>query len=77
MTHPAYNFATVAPNDSTDLPGGQARAFYVGTGGTLALQNNAGVTVSFPSVNGGSILPVSSRRVLATGTTASNIIALF
>lgn len=77
MTHPAYNFAAVTPNDSADLTGGQARAFYIGTGGTIALQNSAGTSVSFTSVNGGSILPVSSRRVLATGTTASGIIALF
>lgn len=75
---PATRAAAVTPSDITDLPT-YAKALYVGTTGNIALvprfaQTDAGVT--FVGVTAGSILPVQCRRVLATGTTATNIVAL-
>ena len=75
-TATAFQFEAVAPNDSTDMPN-QARALYVGGNGNIAVQNNKGVAVSFIGVVAGTILPVQTARVLATGTTATDLISLF
>lgn len=73
---PAEYGVAVTPSDSTDLPQ-VARALYVGTGGDLNIDFADGSTVLLPSVLGGVIVPVRARRVRATLTTASNIIALY
>ena len=68
----------VAPNDSTDLPR-YAKALYIGvTGDVVVLPMNAtddSQTVTFKAHPVG-YMPVQVRRVLATGTTATNILAL-
>lgn len=74
---PATKLRAVTPADDTDLPGGTCRALFVGTSGDIVLtaaEDEDPVTV--PSVPAG-ILPVSVKRVLATGTTASDIVALY
>lgn len=73
---PAENFAAVTPNDSTDLTL-RARGLYIGTGGTLVVQGNDSADVTFLNVPNGTILPIAVSRVKATGTTCSNIIALW
>lgn len=55
-----------------------ARGIYVGTGGTATLLLDDQVTTcAFAGLISGTILPVRCTRVNATGTTASNIVALF
>lgn len=67
----------VTPSDGTDLPRG-CRALYVGGTGTLVLILDKDTSsVSFVGVAAGSVLPVRVRRVLSTGTTATNIVALY
>jgi hypothetical protein len=71
---PASRCVAVTPSDSvplTDIP----KALYVGTGGTLVLQPLEGGTVTFKVPNG-CLLPVRASFVRATGTTASDIVAL-
>jgi len=72
----ALNPFAVTPNDSVDLtiiP----KALYVGGGGTVVLRGvNSGADTTFTNVAAGSTLMVRPRRVLATGTTATGIIAL-
>lgn len=54
-----------------------AKALYIGSGGNIALLAEDGDTaVTFSAVPSGYILPVRVRRILVTGTTASNIIGL-
>jgi hypothetical protein len=72
----ARDAATVTPNDSTDLPR-KADSLYVGIGGTVNLTTFEGTTLLFSGVQSGSVLPVGALRVLATSTTASDIVALF
>lgn len=76
--HPYTAAAAVTPNDSTDLTN-VSRALWVGTGGALNLavimQN--GATVTFNNVASGTLLPVRVSRVKSTGTTVSNIVALW
>lgn len=50
---------------------------YIGTTGTLKVTTIAGDDVTFTGVLSGSFFPVQVRKVWSTGTTASNIIALW
>jgi hypothetical protein len=66
----------VSPDDAGDLPGGVARALFVGDAGVLQVADTRGVVVEL--VSGASQYhPIEVRRVLATGTTAGRILALY
>jgi hypothetical protein len=70
------NAAAVTPSDTTDLST-TANRLYVGGAGTLTVVTSHGSTVAFASMAAGSFLDVRVRRVKATGTTATNLIALW
>ena len=76
---PARRVAALAPDDGADLAD-TPKGIYVGTGGDLALvaiDAPAGANgVTFRNLPSGSLLPVRARRVLATGTTAADLLAL-
>ena len=76
LESPAREAAQITPNDSADLAYA-TRSIYVGASGDIAV-HMAGRTVPviFTSVPVG-ILPVRVDRVLATGTTAADIVALW
>ena len=74
------NVADVTPNDSADLS--QDSLIYVGTGfietgGNLKVTAVDGNTVTFKNIKSGTFLPVVVRRVWATGTTVSDLIAMW
>lgn len=76
-TRTAANAVAVTPSNSVNLAYG-CRALYVGTTGDVAVVfPGQASAVVFASVAAGSILPVQAARVNSTGTTASNILALF
>lgn len=52
-------------------------ALYVGTGGNLKVTMSGGDDVTFVNIADGSFLPILVDKVFATGTTASNILALY
>lgn len=66
----------VTPDDAADLPNGVARALYVGEAGVLRLADTRGVVVEIMSAEA-QYHPIEVSRVLATGTTAGRIIALY
>jgi hypothetical protein len=70
-----YAFA-ITPDDSSELAH-VVRAIYVGGGGDVAIvcEDNAS-PVTFVAVPAGQILPVRVRKVLSTGTTATDIVGL-
>lgn len=73
-TDPADGAFAVTPSDSTTLSG--VRALYIGVTGDVAVQTRRrGTSVVFKAVPVG-ILPVQCVKVLATGTTATDILAL-
>lgn len=76
LVGPCEHAAAVTPNDSADLAT-RSRAIYVGTGGDVAVVMAGGEAVTFAGILGGSLLPVRVDRVKATGTTASNIVAVW
>lgn len=50
---------------------------YVGTGGTVTAVFPDGTSMAFVNVPNGSILPIRPARIAFTGTTASNMVALY
>lgn len=75
--------ATVAARDATAVTASDAtiipvtRALYVGTSGTLVVRMaGSGNNATFTNVPAG-VFPVQVDMVLSTGTTASNIVALY
>lgn len=69
-------FDNVTPSDSANLPKGAADAFFVTGAGDLVLQGEDGSSATF-AVLASSILPCGAGKVLATGTTATGIIAIY
>ena len=63
----------VTPSNSTFL---NANGLYVGTTGNVAVVTAGGTTVTFTTVPAGFFIPLRIVQVRATGTTASNIVAL-
>lgn len=72
---PSPQFMAVVPSDGSDLPAA-SRAIYIGGAGDLRVMSIAGDTVTFVGVPAGSVLPIRCSRVLSTGTTATNLVAL-
>jgi hypothetical protein len=75
-SNPADGAAAVTPNDSADLSF-VARALYVGGAGNIKIDTPNGDTVTLYGATAGSVLPVRANRVYSTGTTATNIVALY
>lgn len=77
--------AAVTPSNTVDIPsvstqdgsGNNGCVLYVGTGGTLKVTTIGGDEVTFTGIVSGTFVPVQVIRVWATGTSASNIVALW
>jgi len=67
------SFFSVTISDLTTYNG--IRAVFVGTAGDIVLEGDDGVQATFKAV-AGSTLFVRPRKILSTGTTASNIIGM-
>ena len=75
-TDPGDRLVAVTPSDSTNLTG--CRGVYVGTAGNVALRAiHDSSAVTFTAVPAGTILPIRIDRVMATNTTASDIVAIY
>lgn len=74
--------ASVTPSDTVNISsvsGGTNNGcvLYVGSAGNLRVQTVGGDDVTFNNINTGAFIPVQIVKVYATGTTASNILALW
>ncbi len=67
----------VSPTPDTDITPRNIRALYVGGAGNVAVITSKGETVTFSSVQTGTVLPIRVRQVLSSGTSATNILALY
>ena len=76
VIQPSRYFAAVTPNDGTDLAH-ETKALYIGGAGNVAIHDTVDNSVTFVGATAGSIIPVRTKRVLSTGTTATSIVALF
>lgn len=76
LTSPAEDCFVIAPSDVDNLP--QAtKAIFIGQGGDVRLLPLRGSQpVTFINLASGSMLDVRTRKVLAVGTTATDLIGL-
>lgn len=73
LESPLANLALVTPADGEDLAF-VTRAIYVGTAGAVALVTLGGQSLTTPELAQG-WHPIRATRILATGTTATGIMA--
>jgi hypothetical protein len=78
--------AAVTPSDTVDIPSistdpgagkNNGCVLFVGGAGNIKVKTIGGDEVTFQGINTGAFIPVQVLRVFATGTTATNIIALW
>ena len=75
-TFPANRAVAITASDSDELDN-VTRAIYVGSTGDLKVVTLGGDTIVFKSLPAGALLPVRAKQVLSTGTTASDLVALW
>ncbi len=73
---PAENAAAVTPADGTNLSSA-TRGLLVGVSGDVKVTMAAGGVVTLKNMVEGVVHPLQVIRVWSTGTTATNIIAMF
>lgn len=74
---PFRNAAAVTPSDTVPLTTAAAK-LYVGVTGDVTLIPVGGASgVLFKAVPAGTVLPVRTSQVMATGTTATYIVAMW
>ena len=77
---PCRHWAAITPSDGTDLTR-VPKALYVGGAGDVTMigaDAPSGATgVAWKGAAAGEILPVRPRRILATGTTATDLVACY
>jgi len=73
----SYDGYAVTPSDANDLGNGPANALYVAGAGNIAVNLAGGGTATLTGLAAGQILEIAASRVLATGTTATGIVALY
>lgn len=73
---PGVKWAAVTKSDNTVLAAGM-RGIFVGTGGDLAIVGEDGNDEIFKNILSGTLLPVGAKKVLSTGTTAADIVAIY
>ncbi len=71
------NTANIPSVSSQDGSGNNGCVLYVGTKGNLKVMTVGGDEVTFTNIQDGSFIPVQVLKVFSTGTTASNIVALW
>jgi hypothetical protein len=73
-----YNYAiAVTTSDTVNLLPGLTNAIYVGGAGNVVAVLENGDTVLFTAVPVGSVLPIRVKRINATLTTATALVALY
>ncbi len=76
LTVPGENAVAVSKSDVTVLT--TTRFLYVGgTGNVAVTMVGTGAAIVFKLVPAGTMLPVRVTKVLSTGTTATNIVAIW
>lgn len=72
-----YSMAVaVTPSDATNFTDGACHALYIGGAGAVVAVMR-GVAITFAAVPVGTVLKIRATRINSTGTTATNIVALY
>jgi hypothetical protein len=73
---PAFSWRSITPSDTVNLPAG-CRGIYVGGAGNVVAVGDDNASVTFTAIPVGTFMPIAARRINATNTTATLLIALF
>lgn len=73
----ATGAVAVTPHDTNDLAGGATKGLYVGGSGNVVVIMANDDEVTFTGLSAGVVHPFSVKRVKATGTTATSIVAVY
>jgi hypothetical protein len=76
QTGPGRALRPITPDDAADLPEGMARSLYVSGAGAVALLDATGARAVIQSA-GCQYHPIHVTRVLASGTTATGLVAIY
>lgn len=76
-TNLANGAVAVTPSDTVDLVTKPTKGVYIGGAGNLKADMSDGTTVTFNVLAVGVIHCLSVKRIYATGTTATNIVAVY
>lgn len=74
---PINDARAVTPNDGADLPAGPCRGLYIGGAGNVVIDTANGTTVTLTALAVGQVHFIRAKRVRATNTTATGILALY
>lgn len=78
---PVYSGITdataVTPSDTVVLVKGATKGIYIGGAGNLSVVLQSGATITFNELSAGVFHPISAIRIRSTGTTATNIVAVY
>lgn len=74
---PAKSWKVITPSDLAAGNVGGCRGIYVGGAGNVALVGEDNQVVTFTAVPVGTFMPCGAKRVNATNTTATLLIALY
>ena len=74
-TYAVVSGVVVTPSDTAVFK--HTRGLWVGSGGNITLTMMDGANIPLVGVLGGTLLPFQCTAVRSTGTTASNIVALY
>lgn len=84
---PALFYEAVTPSDTVNFtgpviaagPGGDvlANAIFVGVGGNMVAIRDDDTAITFTGVIAGSVISIKCKRINATSTTATDMVALF
>jgi len=78
MYFPGYKGGeAITPSDVTNFTRGVCNGIYVGGTGAIAMVMMDDTVVTLAAVPAGIILPFLAKRVNATGTAATNLVALY
>lgn len=72
---PATTLVALTKSDSATFS--PTRGLYVGGAGDVAVVDLSGNSVTLVGALAGSVLPIRCTQLLSTGTTATNVIALY
>lgn len=76
LGEPATHGFAIVPHDNNELLE-TPRAIYVGVAGTVRMALKGGDEVTLVGAAAGTILAVRPKKVFSTGTTATDLVALY
>ena len=75
-SQPAQYATSVTPSDSGSIV--HCRGLWIGGAGDITVNfRKGGTNITLVAVSAGSLLPIDVSRVYSTGTTATDIVALY